>query len=141
MTEIELNRQIEASEQQRAELDEQRQEANDLVKELEANVQENEDILRQIDEEEERIQQEILKKEKQTEKGGASLLLVKSRQDPQGTEQVVQASQANSREGCPGQHTKKLALALVEVQSAHRPKKRRERGLPVFWADCCWQPF
>ena len=49
-------------EQQKAELAEQRQEANELVKALEANVKENEDILKQIDEEEERIQKEILKK-------------------------------------------------------------------------------
>lgn len=49
-------------EQQKTELDAQRQEANELVKQLQANVAENEAILKEIQEEEERIQQEILKK-------------------------------------------------------------------------------
>lgn len=49
-------------EQQKSELDAQRQEANELVQQLQANVAENEAILKEIEEEEERIQQEILKK-------------------------------------------------------------------------------
>ena len=49
-------------EAQKEELAEQRAEANELVQQLQANVKENEDLLRQIDEEEERIQKEILKK-------------------------------------------------------------------------------
>ncbi len=49
-------------ESQKADLDAQREEANELVRQLQANIQENEDLLRQIDEEEERIQKEILKK-------------------------------------------------------------------------------
>ena len=49
-------------EAQKADLDAQRKEANDLVAELHANVAENEAILKEIDEEEERIQKEILKK-------------------------------------------------------------------------------
>ncbi len=49
-------------EQQRADLDTQRQEANELVQQLQANVAENEAILKEIEEEEDRIQQEILKK-------------------------------------------------------------------------------
>lgn len=48
--------------QQQEELNAQREEANTLVQQLQANVEENEDILREIEEEEERIQQEILKK-------------------------------------------------------------------------------
>lgn len=49
-------------EQQKQELAAQRQEANELVKELQANVEANEAILKEIDAEEERIQKEILKK-------------------------------------------------------------------------------
>lgn len=49
-------------EAQKEDLAAQREEANELVQQLQANVKENEDLLRQIDEEEERIQQEILKK-------------------------------------------------------------------------------
>ena len=49
-------------EAQKEELAVQRAEANELVQQLQANVKENEDLLRQIDEEEERIQKEILKK-------------------------------------------------------------------------------
>ena len=49
-------------EMQKADLDAQRKEANDLVAELQANVEENEAILKAIDEEEEQIQKEILKK-------------------------------------------------------------------------------
>lgn len=49
-------------EAQKEELAEQRAEANELVQQLQANVKENEDLLKQIDEEEERIQKEILKK-------------------------------------------------------------------------------
>ena len=49
-------------EAQKADLAAQREEANALVQQIQANVAENEEILRQIDEEEERIQKEILKK-------------------------------------------------------------------------------
>ena len=49
-------------ETQKADLAAQREEANQLVQQLQANVEENEELLRQIDEEEELIQQEILKK-------------------------------------------------------------------------------
>ena len=49
-------------EAQKEDLAAQREEANALVQQLQANVKENEDLLRQIDEEEERIQKEILKK-------------------------------------------------------------------------------
>ena len=47
---------------QQEELNAQREEANTLVQQLQANVTENEAILREIEEEEERIQKEILKK-------------------------------------------------------------------------------
>lgn len=49
-------------EAQKADLAAQREEANELVQQLQANVKQNEDLLRKIDEEEERIQKEILKK-------------------------------------------------------------------------------
>ena len=49
-------------EAQKADLAAQREEANQLVQQLQANIQENEDLLRQIDEEEEQIQKDILKK-------------------------------------------------------------------------------
>lgn len=52
-------------EQQKADLDAQRQEANELVQELYANVAEYEDILRALDEEDARIQAEILRKEEE----------------------------------------------------------------------------
>ena len=52
-------------EAQRLDLEEQREEANRLVQELEANMAANEETLQAIDEEEERIQQEIVEKSNQ----------------------------------------------------------------------------